>query len=142
MENEFTITGRIDANGNPLFAGIEQWNEFFSRFPNKTFICEVMILEPYTDDQMIWFYIKTILPRIQERFVEMGEIKNLKEIDIFFREEFPLFQKKGKNELKQLFDFERWEPIHECTYKELVLYIEYINKFTAEYLNLLVWQSK
>lgn len=136
----FEITGRTDNDGNPLFAGIDRWENFFREWPNRSFVIQVTVVEPYTEDHITWFYVKTILPALQKRMASLGEPQSISEIDEMLRDKFGALEKPEEKSHRRIFDFDRWEPAHECTYTEQVLFVEYVNKFSAEYLNLLLWQ--
>lgn len=132
------ITGLINSDGQPMFSGIDRWKEFFSSFPDKSFICEITILEPYSEDHITWYYIKVVLPAVRDRFLALGEIMTLPEIDKFFRSELKVLRNDESGEDKRIFDFDRWEPVHECSREELIIFIEVLNKYCAENIGLII----
>ena len=121
-----------------MFSGIERWKEFFSRFPNKAFICEVRVVEPFTEEHYIWFYVKKILPAIQEREIELGNYKSLQDIDLDLRMLTMILYEDESQDYKQLFDFDTWKPIFDCNETEVVTYIELVLKYCAEVLELII----
>lgn len=130
--NKFTIPGNLNSSGQPMFSGIDELNDFFSKYPNKAFICEFTILEPYSEEHISWYYVKMVLPAIQKRLVEIGEIKSFSEIDILLREETKILNDK------QIFDFEIWKPIKETTFEEQLIYLELVHQYCAERIDLII----
>ena len=136
MIDSFQITGRTDQKGKPGFSGVERWNEFFSRYPNKAFICEITIVDSYTEDHFIWYYVKNMLPKIRERFINLGDPKTNQEIDELLRSQTKVLA--SSRGFKVIFDFENWKPVHTCSREELINFIENVNKYCAENLNLII----
>lgn len=127
---DLELTGRVNSKGQPMFSGIDQWNAFFKHFPDKAFICNIQILEPGSNEHMVWFYVKVALNQIQKQIAKQGTIMDLIEIDSMLCSELHFS--------KQLFDFDKWQPINECTTFELVMFIESVNQYAAEHLGLII----
>lgn len=133
MDEKFAdleLTGRVNSDGKAMFSGIDRWNKFFEQYPDKAFICTIQILEPGSNEHMIWFYVKVALPQIQKQIAVHGSIMDLIEIDAMLCAELHFG--------KQLFDFDKWEPVLECTNYELIMFIESVNQYAAEKLGLII----
>ena len=133
MEGDFAdleLTGRVNSEGKAMFSGIDRWNAFFNQYPDKAFICTIKVLEPGSNEHMIWFYVKVALQQIQKQIARHGTIMDLIEIDAMLCSELH-FE-------KQIFDFDKWEPINECTNYELIMFIESVNQYAADKLGLII----
>ncbi len=122
MDNEFHIVGKVSKDGKLLISGIDEMNDFLSKWKNAKIVGTFKVFNPGGKEAMIGYYYGKILPDIQRAYFELGNQFSIEDTDLQLRVSCPMGS----------------ENVHQLSREQLKSYIEWIQQFASENLNLIL----
>lgn len=123
-------SGLINAEGQ-LKMPMDRLNEFFLKHKGKRVIMQIEAVEKGTSMAQLSYYYKYIVPVIQKGLKDMGERKNVRQVDIWLREKYGESDDNGK----------LIEPVG-MSRSSFADMIDAIKQMAAEYLGVYIEDSR
>lgn len=130
MSEKISESGLINQQGQ-LKMPMDRLNEFFQKHKGKRIIMQIEAVEKGTSMAQIAYWYKYIVPTVQKGLKEMGERKNVRQVDIWLREKYGEFDENEK----------LVEPIG-MSRDSFADMIDAVKQMAAEYLGIYIEDSK
>ena len=95
MSEKISESGLINQQGQ-LKMPMDRLNEFFQQHKGKRIIMQIEAVEKGTSMAQIAYWYKYIVPTVQKGLKEMGERKNVRQVDIWLREKYGEYDENEK----------------------------------------------
>ena len=130
MSEKISESGLINQQGQ-LKMPMDRLNEFFQQHKGKRIIMQIEAVEKGTSMAQIAYWYKYIVPTVQKGLKEMGERKNVRQVDIWLREKYGEYDENEK----------LVEPIG-MSRDSFADMIDQIKQMGAEYLGIYIEDSR
>lgn len=130
MSERISESGIINQDGK-LKMPMDRLNDFFQKHKGKRVIVQMEAVEKGTSMAQLAYWYKYIVPTVQKGLKEMGERKNVRQVDIWLREKYGEFDENGK----------LVEPIG-MSRDSFADMIDAVKQMAAEYLGVYIEDSK
>lgn len=130
MSEKISESGLINQQGQ-LKMPMDRLNEFFQQHKGKRIIMQIEAVEKGTSMAQIAYWYKYIVPTVQKGLKEMGERKNVRQVDIWLREKYGEYDENEK----------LVEPIG-MSRDSFADMIDAVKQMAAEYLGIYIEDSK
>lgn len=130
MSEKISESGVINAEGQ-LKMPMDRLDEFFLKNKGKRVIVQVEAVEKGTSMAQMGYYFKYIVPTVQKGLRDMGERKNVRQVDKWLRERYGEQDENG-----------RVIEISEMPRSSFAEMIDQIKQMGAEYLGVYIEDSK
>lgn len=130
MSEKISESGIINSDGQ-LKMPMDRLNEFFQKHKGKRIIMQIEAVEKGTTMAQLAYWYKYIVPAVQKGLKDMGERKNVRQVDIWLREKYGETDENGK----------LLEPIgmSRSSFAEM---IDAVKQLGAEYLGIYIEDSR
>ena len=130
MSERISESGLVNAQGQ-LKIPMDRLNEFFQKHKGKRVIMQIEVVERGTTMAQIAYWYKYIVPTVQKGLLEMGDRKNVRQVDVWLRQQYGEQDENGR----------LIEPIgmSRSSFGEL---IDAVKQMAAEYLSIYIEDSK
>jgi len=125
--NNLTITGQINKKGQYGIFNENQLDDFCKKHPEKNLIITFQVEEKKSLKGLIAYYNAKTIPSWVNGFFNLGIIKNEIEVDVYLRSRCEMTRKKSLSEL---------------TYKEMVLFHDFIKDVTLKDIHCFIEESR
>lgn len=130
MSERISESGIINQDGK-LKMPMDRLNDFFQKHKGKRVIVQMEAVEKGTSMAQLAYWYKYIVPTVQKGLKEMGERKNVRQVDIWLREKYGEFDENEK----------LVEPIG-MSRDSFADMIDAVKQMAAEYLGVYIEDSK
>lgn len=130
MSERISESGIINQDGK-LKMPMDRLNDFFQKHKGKRVIVQMEAVEKGTSMAQMSYYFKYIVPTIQKGLRDMGERKNVRQVDIWLREKYGEQDENGRTiEISEM---------SRSSFSEL---IDAVKQMAAEYLGVYIEDSR
>lgn len=130
MSEKISESGLINQQGQ-LKMPMDRLNEFFQQHKGKRIIMQIEAVEKGTSIAQVSYYFKYIVPAVQEGLRQNGDRKNVRQVDIWLREQYGETDENGR--VKEVIGMSR------SGFAEM---IDQIKQMGAEYLGIYIEDSR
>lgn len=130
MSNKISESGLINQQGQ-LKMPMDRLNEFFHKHIGKRVIIQIEAVERGTTMAQVAYWYKYIVPTVQEGLRQNGDRKNVRQVDIWLREQY------GETD-----DNDRVKEVIGMSRSGFAEMIDAVKQMGAEYLGIYIEDSK
>lgn len=130
MSDKISESGLINQQGQ-LKMPMDRLNEFFQKHIGKRVIIQIEAVERGTTMAQVAYWYKYIVPTVQEGLRQNGDRKNVRQVDIWLREQY------GETD-----DNDRVKEVIGMSRSGFAEMIDAVKQMGAEYLGIYIEDSK
>jgi hypothetical protein len=142
MGGVLNIYGRITKDGVLTVSNTTRLKDFCSHWYDKRFVMEIIIMDPGSVDNYVWYIMKVIVPAIIRGHKDYGTLITQQEAIDYIRETCPLFSNPNGGEKLKLFNYKKYKPDCELIPEDLQIVIEWLHYHVLEYFGIVIGEPK